>query len=159
MKQSLQLKMGQHLTMTPQLQQAIRLLQLSTLDLQQEIQTLIDTNPMLELGEDNETPTDGENAEAEPPEPGAEILPGEATSATDDFSASDASDFDAPEGFVDNTEWQDSIPEDLSLTVNGTISTSLRPTSIRISPTPWTRLIWTLVPAIRNRWLITCCGS
>ena len=38
MKPSLQLKIGQHLTMTPQLQQAIRLLQLSSLDLQSEIQ-------------------------------------------------------------------------------------------------------------------------
>ena len=40
--------MGQQLTMTPQLQQAIRLLQLSTLDLQQEIQEALDSNPMLE---------------------------------------------------------------------------------------------------------------
>ena len=47
MKASLQLKMGQQLTMTPQLQQAIRLLQLSTLDLQQEIQEALDANPML----------------------------------------------------------------------------------------------------------------
>ena len=37
MKPSLQLSIGQHLTLTPQLQQAIRLLQLSTIDLQQEI--------------------------------------------------------------------------------------------------------------------------
>ena len=37
MKQTLSLKLGQQLTMTPQLQQAIRLLQLSSLDLQQEI--------------------------------------------------------------------------------------------------------------------------
>jgi RNA polymerase sigma-54 factor len=51
MKQSLQLKLGQQLTMTPQLQQAIRLLQLSTLDLQQEIQEALDSNPMLELEE------------------------------------------------------------------------------------------------------------
>lgn len=48
MKQTLQLRIGQHLTMTPQLQQAIRLLQLSTLDLQQEIQEALDSNPMLE---------------------------------------------------------------------------------------------------------------
>jgi RNA polymerase sigma-54 factor len=47
MKQSLQLKLGQHLTMTPQLQQAIRLLQLSTLELQTEIQEALETNPML----------------------------------------------------------------------------------------------------------------
>jgi len=53
MKQSLQLKLGQQLTMTPQLQQAIRLLQLSTLDLQQEIQQALDNNPLLELSEDD----------------------------------------------------------------------------------------------------------
>lgn len=58
MKQSLQLKMGQHLTMTPQLQQAIRLLQLSTLDLQQEIQEIVDTNPMLEVAEESENNND-----------------------------------------------------------------------------------------------------
>ncbi|UCX06057.1 RNA polymerase factor sigma-54 [Shewanella glacialimarina] len=49
MKASLQLKMGQHLTMTPQLQQAIRLLQLSSLELQQEIQQVLDSNPLLEM--------------------------------------------------------------------------------------------------------------
>ena len=54
MKASLQLKMGQSLTMTPQLQQAIRLLQLSTLDLQQEIQQALESNPMLETPEDEE---------------------------------------------------------------------------------------------------------
>ncbi|PKF60459.1 RNA polymerase factor sigma-54 [Psychromonas sp. psych-6C06] len=52
MKQGLQLKMGQQLAMTPQLQQAIKLLQLSTLDLQQEIQNALDENPLLEQ-EDN----------------------------------------------------------------------------------------------------------
>ncbi len=56
MKQSLQLKLGQHLTMTPQLQQAIRLLQLSTLDLQQEIQEALDSNLMLEVAEDQPDP-------------------------------------------------------------------------------------------------------
>jgi len=53
MKASLQLKLGQQLTMTPQLQQAIRLLQLSTLDLQQEVQDALESNPMLELMEEN----------------------------------------------------------------------------------------------------------
>ncbi len=51
MKLSLQLKLGQQLTMTPQLQQAIRLLQLSTLDLQQEIHQALESNPMLEVDE------------------------------------------------------------------------------------------------------------
>jgi RNA polymerase sigma-54 factor len=53
MKPSLQLKLGQHLTMTPQLQQAIRLLQLSTLELQTEIQQTLEENPMLEHEEDS----------------------------------------------------------------------------------------------------------
>ncbi|CEK09679.1 RNA polymerase factor sigma-54 [Legionella hackeliae] len=49
MKPSLQLNISQQLTLTPQLQQAIRLLQLSTLDLQQEIQQVVESNPMLEV--------------------------------------------------------------------------------------------------------------
>ena len=53
MKQSINLKLGQQLSMTPQLQQAIRLLQLSTLDLQQEIQQALDSNIMLELEDED----------------------------------------------------------------------------------------------------------
>lgn len=53
MKQTLTLKLGQSLTMTPQLQQAIRLLQLSALDLQQEIQETLEENPLLEMGEES----------------------------------------------------------------------------------------------------------
>ena len=52
MRQSLQLRLGQQLTMTPQLQQAIRLLQLSSLELQIEVQTLLDSNLMLERADD-----------------------------------------------------------------------------------------------------------
>ena len=48
MKPSLVLRMGQQLTMTPQLQQAIRLLQLSTLDLQQEIQDVPQRRKVIE---------------------------------------------------------------------------------------------------------------
>ncbi|WP_198244795.1 RNA polymerase factor sigma-54 [methane-oxidizing endosymbiont of Gigantopelta aegis] len=55
MKQSLQLRLGQSLTMTPQLQQAIKLLQLSTLDLQQEIQQALESNMMLEIDEEEKT--------------------------------------------------------------------------------------------------------
>lgn len=57
MKPSLQLKLGQHLTMTPQLQQAIRLLQLSTLELQTEIQQALEENPMLEYEDDGSDAT------------------------------------------------------------------------------------------------------
>ncbi len=48
MKQTLQLKLSQHLTLTPQLQQSIRLLQLSTLELNQEIENFLQENPLLE---------------------------------------------------------------------------------------------------------------
>jgi RNA polymerase sigma-54 factor len=54
MKQSLDLKLGQHLTITPQLQQAIRLLQLSSIELQQEIQEALESNPLLEENEKEE---------------------------------------------------------------------------------------------------------
>ena len=68
MKQTLQLRLGQHLTMTPQLQQAIRLLQLSTLDLQAEIQEALETNPMLEVGSgDSATADDSWESRAETP--------------------------------------------------------------------------------------------
>ena len=52
MKHSLQLRLSQHLTLTPQLQQSIRLLQLSTLELTQELERILQENPLLER-EDN----------------------------------------------------------------------------------------------------------
>ena len=48
MKHSLQLRLSQHLTLTPQLQQSIRLLQLSTLELNQELERFLQENPLLE---------------------------------------------------------------------------------------------------------------
>lgn len=62
MKQSLQLRFSQQLTMTPQLQQAIRLLQLSTLDLKQEIQDALESNLMLELDEEGSASSEKELA-------------------------------------------------------------------------------------------------
>ena len=52
MKQSLQLRTSQHLALTPQLQQSIRLLQLSTLELHQEIEQILHDNPLLERLDD-----------------------------------------------------------------------------------------------------------
>jgi RNA polymerase sigma-54 factor len=49
MKQGLSLRVSQHLALTPQLQQSIRLLQLSTLELSQEVDQMLDDNPFLEL--------------------------------------------------------------------------------------------------------------
>ena len=52
MKHSLQLRLSQHLTLTPQLQQSIRLLQLSTLELNQELERFLQDNPLLERDDD-----------------------------------------------------------------------------------------------------------
>jgi RNA polymerase sigma-54 factor len=52
MKQSLQVRLSQHLSLTPQLQQSIRLLQLSTLELNQEVEQMLAQNPLLETEED-----------------------------------------------------------------------------------------------------------
>jgi RNA polymerase sigma-54 factor len=52
MKQTLQLRISQHLALTPQLQQSIRLLQLSTLELHQELEQILSDNPMLERIDD-----------------------------------------------------------------------------------------------------------
>src|ERR1700751_5484813 len=52
MKQSLQLRTSQPLALTPQLQQSIRLLQLSTLELHQELEQLLTDNPLLERLDD-----------------------------------------------------------------------------------------------------------
>ena len=67
MKQSLNLKFSQNLALTPQLQQSIRLLQLSTQELNQELETILQENPLLELAETHEdgsvieASVDGEN--------------------------------------------------------------------------------------------------
>lgn len=64
MKPTLVLKMGQQLTMTPQLQQAIRLLQLSSLDLQQEVQEALEANPMLEMADEGDEDHRGAGSDA-----------------------------------------------------------------------------------------------
>jgi RNA polymerase sigma-54 factor len=71
MKPTLQLKLSQHLTLTPQLQQSIRLLQLSTLELNAEVERMLQENPLLEK--------DGEDEEGAPPESAASTTTGTAS--------------------------------------------------------------------------------
>lgn len=96
-KQGLTLQLGQQLKMTPQLQQAIRLLQLSALDLRQEIQDTVEANPLLEL-------EDLEQSDHEQPE----VL---------DHSSQEL-DLDSSNEFQDDlqvdTEWADIYPESAS---------------------------------------------
>jgi RNA polymerase sigma-54 factor len=53
MKPSLQVRLSQHLALTPQLQQSIRLLQLSTLELHQEVEQMLEQNPFLDVEDDS----------------------------------------------------------------------------------------------------------
>ena len=103
MKHSLVLKMGQQLTMTPQLQQAIRLLQLSTLDLQQEIQEALDSNPMLERQEDGD---DFDNND-----PLAESEPSH-SAASHDSTVSTSSERN-PDSLDEADQWGERIPSEL----------------------------------------------
>lgn len=108
MKQSLSLKLGQQLTMTPQLQQAIRLLQLSTLDLQQEIQLAVESNPLLELEDDYRDPPGMEQL-AEPGGQAAEPAgEGPEYEGSGELQALDDSrDPQIPEDLPIDTQWDD----------------------------------------------------
>ncbi len=103
MKQSLQLKVGQSLTMTPQLQQAIRLLQLSSLEMQVEIQQVLDSNPMLELDEEQD----------ERPDELTENGPDAELQAEREGLAEAAADADADFEAVADDSWEDQIPDEL----------------------------------------------
>ena len=105
MKQSIQLRLGQHLTMTPQLQQAIRLLQLSTLELEVEVQGILDSNLMLER-EENETPAAAEGGENAP---GQDAKNDTAKDSTPDASETEvgAASETMPEDLAMDTQWED----------------------------------------------------
>ncbi|MBK7250572.1 MAG: RNA polymerase factor sigma-54 [Gammaproteobacteria bacterium] len=82
MKPSLQLRLGQQLTMTPQLQQAIRLLQLPALELQAHIRELLESNVMLEPVEDNDLAATGSFEAPSPAPDAADFGPEDSDSGT-----------------------------------------------------------------------------
>src|SRR5262245_54661592 len=101
MKPSLQVRLSQHLALTPQLQQSIRLLQLSTLELQQEVEQMLDQNPFLETEEEAAaTPGEAPTERASSSEAPAEV-PAETISEREDTG------FDAGEeaAGIDNTDF------------------------------------------------------
>jgi len=124
MKQGLSLRVSQHLALTPQLQQSIRLLQLSTLELGQEIQQMLDDNPFLEVqledaGEDfgmavaSDTPRAADESEGgfEPAAAASESTVGESASASS--AESDPAEFgddSAPNWEGDGTT--ETVPDD-----------------------------------------------
>ncbi len=107
MKQSLDLKLGQHLTITPQLQQAIRLLQLSSIELQQEIQEALESNPLLEEDEREEETaeikSESDNTSSDAAETSGEDT-GESSDEADALPATDAGPGDDSE-----TDWDETF--------------------------------------------------
>jgi len=96
MKPSLQFRLSQHLTLTPQLQQSIRLLQLSTVELNQEIDRILMENPALEREDvegEHEAPVKGPAAESPPAASSAES----SSSETPDWPSEVAANWRGPE--------------------------------------------------------------
>ena len=126
MRPSLQLRIGQQLTMTPQLQQAIKLLQLSTLELQQEIQEVLESNPLLEVNENAPTDANENNSEqleeafsAETNTAEQTVSDGseEASATIDEISTTEALEkSDIPEELNIDTTWEDSYSAGVSNT-------------------------------------------
>ncbi len=101
MKPTLQLKLSQHLTLTPQLQQSIRLLQLSTLELNAEVERLLQENPLLEKADEDETPLP-------PPEFSMEASTAPAStesSSSDDRDDRASTDFELSAGAGSDNDW------------------------------------------------------
>jgi RNA polymerase sigma-54 factor len=136
MKHSLQLKLSQHLTLTPQLQQSIRLLQLSTLELNQEIETFLQDNPLLERDDEEEaaapppslapattstTSTESETAPASGDNESAEErAPSETDWSLDDgygsFSGQDGDDdSEAPQAAAEPAKLRDHLLDQINL--------------------------------------------
>ena len=122
MKPVLALKLGQQLRMTPQLQQAIKLLQLSTFDLQQEIQEALDSNLMLDETNPEESEQDEEPTSLDTPKETIEGQTNETESSSSESDAVEADDQPPPpnpeidgESVPDTSEQlsSDSIAEDL----------------------------------------------
>ena len=98
MKASLQVRLSQHLALTPQLQQSIRLLQLSTLELHQEVEQMLELNPFLEREDDAPPPWEAALERARGPEPGS--------AARADAEAGES---DAPGGSADAATGEDPL--------------------------------------------------
>jgi RNA polymerase sigma-54 factor len=118
MKASLQVRLSQHLALTPQLQQSIRLLQLSTLELHQEIEQMMEQNPFLEPEEDAplpETPFEGLDASqsSSAPDVGKTSSDADADGRTSNDAVDEPAGVDAAEfGTTERDDWENGTERD-----------------------------------------------
>jgi RNA polymerase sigma-54 factor len=131
MKQSLHLRLGQQLAMTPQLQQAIKLLQMSTLELQQEIQQALESNMMLEINEEESTVQE------------VEITP-EKKIDNSDLLTSQGSQTEIPEELPIDSSWDDVYEYAMEAGANNTAETVEFETQRSKSSTLLDHLLWQL---------------
>jgi len=103
MKPSLQVRLSQHLALTPQLQQSIRLLQLSTLELHQEVEQMLEQNPFLEAEEDTSAP--------DLPQPSAPVIERSTAVADDDGGGGDHAEGESAQA-VDHIEFGTTARDD-----------------------------------------------
>ena len=145
MKQTLQLKLTQHLTLTPQLQQSIRLLQLSTLELNAEVERMLQENPLLEKADGDDDARPAELPLAGPARAGEAEARGEAGEAGDDAPADNR-----PAADGDDAPSRPSVP----------ITTIIRPANpIGAAPAAALRAATTTTATIRNRWPRPRCAT
>ncbi|CAA6813004.1 MAG: RNA polymerase sigma-54 factor RpoN [uncultured Thiotrichaceae bacterium] len=102
LRQGLEVRIGQSLSMTPQLQQAIRLLQLSSIELQEEVQQALEENPLLQLAEDDYSPEGNSEKNTQETEPVTESTPGEVTTPEPD-----SMDSEIPADMNIDADWSD----------------------------------------------------
>ena len=117
MKPSLQVRLSQHLALTPQLQQSIRLLQLSTLELHQEIEQMLEANPFLDVDDDHTPMEFGLERVAAPADASAEREKsklseredgGDGNSSADEPAGMDSADF----GGSERDDWENGTERD-----------------------------------------------
>jgi RNA polymerase sigma-54 factor len=105
-KPSLQIRLSQHLALTPQLQQSIRLLQLSTLELHQEVEQMLEQNPFLEADDDG--PAFEPLADRPAPDARDEDAQRDTHEVSDEPDGTDLAGF----ATTDSVDWEDSANGD-----------------------------------------------
>ncbi len=115
MKQAIQLRLGQSLTMTPQLQQAIRLLQLSTMELSVEVQQVLESNMMLEVDEDDGSSSTEKNNDPEQQASTGNDQNEETSSAQQETPDREVGSEDIPAELAVDSEWEDTYDTTTSL--------------------------------------------
>ena len=154
MKHSLQLKLSQHLTLTPQLQQSIRLLQLSTLELNQELEQMLQDNPLLERVDnldDGATHINGNDTELRADTPSETTVSSEASDTPPEPETREIADMDwesegsygSPDDDDDDHDYQHGSSEMASLRDHLTWQLNLTPLEERDK-----RLVLLLIDAL-----------